>query len=92
MAGLIRNGLVWVLSAPIHAYRLLLSPALGARCRYFPSCSAYALQSLQQHGPWVGSYLAVHRICRCGPWGAGGVDEVPAGSFRLFSKFVSRTE
>lgn len=95
-AQLARKAAVWLLQAPIHAYRLLVAPSLGPNCRYFPSCSAYALQALADHGPLRGSYLAAHRICRCGPWGAGGVDEVPeaprVGRTPLFSKFVSHSE
>lgn len=84
--------LVMMLSAPIRAYQLLLSPMLGANCRYFPSCSAYALQALEQRGPCEGTYLALRRVCRCGPWGAGGIDEVPTAPTRIFSKFVRPTE
>lgn len=89
---------VQALRLPIRAYQLLLSPWLGSHCRYFPSCSAYALQALEHHGAIKGSYLAAHRVCRCGPWGAGGVDEVPAPcqarsrQRSLFSKFVSHPE
>jgi uncharacterized protein len=81
----------WVraLQLPIRAYQLLLSPMLGSNCRYFPSCSAYALQALEEHGALRGSYLAAHRMCRCGPWGKGGVDEVPARTARhVFSSLV----
>ncbi len=66
-----------VLALPIRGYRLALSPLLGARCRYHPSCSAYALQALSRHGAARGSWLALRRIARCHPWGGSGVDEVP---------------
>lgn len=71
------NPFVFLLSLPIRAYRLLLSPLVGRNCRYEPTCSAYALQSLQRHGAVKGSWLAIRRISRCHPWGDSGIDEVP---------------
>jgi putative membrane protein insertion efficiency factor len=72
---------VAVLSAPILAYRYLISPMLPPRCRFAPSCSAYALQALRQHGPIKGSWLAVKRLARCHPitflGGGSGYDPVP---------------
>jgi putative membrane protein insertion efficiency factor len=56
----------------------VISPIYGQVCRYYPSCSAYALESVQQHGATHGSWLAVRRIMRCHPWAAGGYDPVPA--------------
>src|SRR3954452_9380390 len=61
----------------LRAYRAVISPLYGDVCRYYPSCSAYALQAIQQHGVVVGSYLGIRRILRCHPWAAGGVDDVP---------------
>ena len=66
-----------VLAGGVHAYRYLLSPLLGPRCRYLPTCSAYALEALQRHGALRGSWLALKRICRCHPWGGSGHDPVP---------------
>ena len=66
-----------LLSAPIHAYRLLLSPLLGPACRYAPSCSAYAMEAIAVHGPLRGSMLAARRVLRCHPWGGDGYDPVP---------------
>jgi len=66
------------LAVPVHAYRLLLSPMLGQNCRYYPSCSAYALDALHQHGAVKGAWLAVTRVARCHPWHPGGYDPVPA--------------
>jgi len=56
----------------VKGYRLLLSPWLGSACRFEPSCSAYALQALEQHGAAAGSYLTLRRLARCQPWCAGG--------------------
>src|SRR6476659_9719052 len=61
------------------AYRRLISPLYGQVCRFFPSCSAYALEAITVHGAVKGSWLAVRRLLRCHPWNAGGVDHVPAG-------------
>lgn len=69
------------LQVPIWAYRLLVSPLWGPRCRFLPTCSAYALEALEKHGAWRGSLLALRRLSRCHPipWlGAGhGYDPVP---------------
>lgn len=60
----------------IAAYRALLSPLLGPRCRFHPSCSQYASEAIARHR-WGGIALAAKRIARCHPWSAGGVDPVP---------------
>ena len=76
-----RNITVQVLSAPIRAYRALLSPLLPNSCRFTPSCSAYALEALKLHGPITGLWLATRRLLRCHPitWlgGSSGFDPVP---------------
>jgi putative membrane protein insertion efficiency factor len=61
----------------IQAYRYTLSPMLGRSCRFFPSCSEYAIEALQRHGAVRGTWLAVRRITRCHPWHPGGYDPVP---------------
>ncbi|MFG1880871.1 membrane protein insertion efficiency factor YidD [Micromonospora sp. NPDC049102] len=66
-----------VLIAPIIAYRRWISPALPARCRFYPSCSAYAQEALVRHGALRGAALAVRRLLRCHPFHPGGHDPVP---------------
>jgi putative membrane protein insertion efficiency factor len=70
--------LAFLLSLPIRLYRATLAPALprGA-CRFEPSCSAYALQALERHGPFVGLWLSARRLLRCHPFHPGGLDPVP---------------
>lgn len=65
-------------SALIRFYRYAISPLFGQHCRFYPSCSAYALEALEAHGVMRGGWLAVRRIGRCHPWHVGGVDLVPA--------------
>jgi putative membrane protein insertion efficiency factor len=66
-----------LLIALVRGYRLLLSPWLGAACRFEPTCSAYALEALERHGAAAGSYLTLRRLARCHPWCDGGIDPVP---------------
>ena len=61
----------------IRAYRILLSPLLGVRCRFEPSCSVYTLEAIQTHGTFKGAWLGVRRLCRCHPLHPGGFDPVP---------------
>lgn len=74
----------------VKAYRLLLSPWLGASCRFEPSCSLYAVQALESHGAGAGSYLAATRLLRCHPWCDGGHDPVPAEPPRPVQRLLSR--
>jgi hypothetical protein len=67
-----------LLKLPIRIYRSVISPLLGPHCRFYPSCSHYALQALDRHGPLRGAWLSLRRLVRCGPWSAGGYDPVPA--------------
>ena len=66
-----------VLIAPIRWYQRWISPALPPTCRFYPSCSAYAVRALEIHGPVLGLYLAIRRLLRCHPWTPGGIDQVP---------------
>jgi putative membrane protein insertion efficiency factor len=71
-----RSPLAWLLATLIRAYRLV-SQLLPARCRFYPSCSAYGLEAIETHGALRGGWLALRRIGRCHPWNAGGIDHVP---------------
>ena len=64
------------LIAPIRLYQRFISPAFAPRCRYYPTCSEYAVQSIRELGPIRGSILAGWRLLRCNPFSHGGVDEV----------------
>ncbi|MEJ2326120.1 MAG: membrane protein insertion efficiency factor YidD [Chromatiaceae bacterium] len=61
----------------IRGYQLLLSPFLGNHCRFYPSCSQYAVEAIDRHGPARGLFLALRRLSRCHPWHVGGYDPVP---------------
>jgi len=67
----------YVLLGLLKLYRLVVSPLYGNVCRYYPSCSAYALRAVGVHGAVKGSWLAGRRLLRCHPWAAGGYDPVP---------------
>lgn len=62
---------------PALGYRYLISPFTPASCRYQPTCSAYAIEAVEQHGVLKGGWLALRRIFRCHPWGGSGYDPVP---------------
>ena len=70
----------------VKGYRLLFSPWLGSACRFEPTCSAYSLHALQQHGALGGSYLTLYRLACCHPWCDGGLDPVPHS---LFTRLVT---
>jgi len=79
-----------ILICLVKAYRLLISPSLGSNCRFEPSCSAYSLQALGQHGAVKGSYLTLRRLARCHPWCDGGHDPVPPPpSASFFSRLLT---
>ena len=79
-----------LLIAPIRLYQRFISPAFAPRCRYYPTCSAYAEQAIRELGPVRGSILGVWRLLRCNPFSHGGVDEL--SDRRLFRHAPTRTE
>jgi uncharacterized protein len=70
----------------IRGYQWTISPLLGPRCKYYPSCSHYGYQAVERHGLVKGSVLAGWRILRCNPWSYGGVDDVPAVGESMFGR------
>jgi putative membrane protein insertion efficiency factor len=78
-----------LLTGFIVGYRRFVSPLLGPRCRFYPSCSAYGLEAIATHGAAKGTVLTVARVCRCNPWNAGGVDHVPARGTWKSEPYVS---
>lgn len=72
-----RKLMSWFFLGAIRAYQLILSPLLGANCRFTPTCSAYAIEAIRKWGPWKGAWLAIRRIGRCRPGGGHGYDPVP---------------
>lgn len=83
-----------VLKTLIRGYRYLISPLLGANCRFHPSCSCYAEEAISRHGSMKGSYLAARRLLRCHPWHPGGYDPVPLSTVDLAtpSRIESRSD
>ena len=77
------------LIALVKGYRLLLSPWLGASCRFEPTCSVYAIRALERHGSLAGSYLTLRRLARCQPWCQGGRDPVPDTPPKLFTGLLA---
>lgn len=66
-----------LLLLPIYFYRYCISPLIGPRCRFYPTCSTYAVEAIKVHGAIKGGWLAVKRIARCHPWSEAGEDPVP---------------
>lgn len=79
--------LIRVFQLPVRFYRIFISPMLGQNCRFYPSCSAYALEALEKHGVLGGSALAVKRICKCHPFYKGDfLDPVPDAGYKRRAK------
>lgn len=73
MASMLKNFFTFL----IRIYQLVFSPYLGQNCRYVPTCSEYARNAIEKHGPARGSLLAIRRLASCNPWGGSGFDPVP---------------
>ena len=73
----------------IRIYQILLSPILGNNCRFYPTCSAYAVEAIDKHGAMIGLWLSVNRMFRCNPWHDGGYDPVPSSD--KITKFRDKT-
>jgi putative membrane protein insertion efficiency factor len=74
---LLKKILSWPFLLLIRFYQYVISPVIGPKCRYTPTCSAYAHEAITKHGPWKGLWLAIKRISKCHPWGGHGYDPVP---------------
>jgi putative membrane protein insertion efficiency factor len=88
-----RPGLIArLLTVLVRGYQLVVSPWFVPRCRFYPSCSTYAVTALRRHGALKGSWLAARRLLRCHPWNPGGVDHVPPrGSARIVPETSTST-
>ena len=70
----LRNWLSWLFIAMVRTYQLCISPILGPKCRFQPSCSQYVIDAIRKYGPARGLWRGTKRICRCHPWNEGGYD------------------
>lgn len=77
MAGRVSKVLAWPFILLVRIYQIAISPLLGSRCRFEPTCSTYALTALRRHGVLRGGGLTLRRLARCHPWGGQGYDPVP---------------
>lgn len=77
--------MVRILHWLIRFYQIAISPMLGPRCRYIPTCSQYSLEAIHTHGAVKGTGLAIRRICRCHPWGGSGYDPLPSKAIHFIS-------
>ncbi len=69
-----RNFITIIIKGFVHLYQWTIRPFIGSSCRFYPTCSDYALEALKKHGPWKGVCLTCKRLSRCHPWNEGGVD------------------
>ena len=74
---LVKSMLTSALVGLIKTYQFAVSPFSPACCKYYPTCSSYAIEAIQMHGPWRGLLMATWRLLRCNPWSEGGADPVP---------------
>ena len=82
----------WAAIKAIIFYQRFISPLLGDRCRFYPSCSSYTIQAIEKFGLARGTVLAVLRIMKCGPWHSGGYDPVPDRFPSFFGRVLHRRE
>ncbi len=80
-----------VLAAVLRFYKVAVSPYIGPRCRFHPSCASYCLEAVERHGAWGGGWLGLRRLLKCHPWHPGGVDPVPTGWRQMESKERERS-
>ncbi len=80
---LIGKPLTMILQGLVRGYQLLISPVLPGSCRFYPTCSSYAIEALGHHGALKGGWLALRRITRCHPWGGSGLDPVPGSELAV---------
>ena len=73
----------WLVISLLYLYRYIFSPLLGPHCRFYPSCSCYAITAVENHGIMRGIFLTIKRLSKCHPWHAGGVDLVPPFNKRV---------
>lgn len=73
----LKSGIAAIFIGLIRVYQIVLSPILGASCRFTPTCSRYGIEAIKKHGPFKGGWLTLKRIGRCHPWGGHGPDPVP---------------
>ncbi|WP_299183229.1 membrane protein insertion efficiency factor YidD [uncultured Neptuniibacter sp.] len=74
--------LSWLLIGLVNVYRYIISPVIGPRCRFYPTCSSYMIEAIQLHGPIKGTLMGLRRIARCHPYNDGGYDPVPGSEER----------
>jgi len=87
-----RNPLGWIVIGLVRFYQLFISPVLGPRCRFYPTCSSYTIEAIKMHGVLCGSWLAIKRIGRCHPANPGGVDPVPSCGCKHSKKEATTTK
>ncbi|WP_447958021.1 membrane protein insertion efficiency factor YidD [Vreelandella sp. EE7] len=81
-----------VLIGLVKVYQVTLSPLLGPRCRFWPSCSSYTVEAIKVHGPFKGGWMAIKRISKCHPGHPGGMDPVPGGRSEALHEADQRNE
>ncbi len=85
-----RDFFIEIFLLPLKFYRKFVSPLIGPRCKYYPTCSTYALTAVRRFGIVKGSWLALKRVVRCNPWSLGGIDPVPE-KYSYFEKWRKKS-